>query len=173
MPEHPFLSPDGALLDLKNLFNGRETKVRFTTAFPLGEGIGSVEFAGDVQVVGTVTDYSGVLQFEAEFAVEYRTVCDRCLKDVQRILKFSLDRPVTKVFREQDEEETVFAQNDVIDLAELALIGVCENLPMKHLCSEDCKGLCLYCGTDLNVATCSCKAPPDPRLAGLLEFFHE
>ena len=41
-------------------------------------------------------------------------------------------------------------------------------LPMKPLCSENCKGLCPSCGTNLNKASCEC-APvwKDPRLAAL------
>jgi uncharacterized protein len=45
-------------------------------------------------------------------------------------------------------------------------------VPLKPLCSEDCKGLCPICGTDLNRSQCSCvKKETDPRwdkLKGLL-----
>ncbi len=41
-------------------------------------------------------------------------------------------------------------------------------LPVKPLCSEDCKGLCPVCGSDKNSKTCVCAAQEgDPRLAGL------
>lgn len=33
-------------------------------------------------------------------------------------------------------------------------------LPMRFLCSESCKGLCLVCGGDANRAQCTCKAGP-------------
>lgn len=39
--------------------------------------------------------------------------------------------------------------------------------PMKPLCRPDCKGLCPYCGFNLNHGTCGCLPPPDPRWAGL------
>jgi uncharacterized protein len=41
-------------------------------------------------------------------------------------------------------------------------------LPMKPLCQEGCRGLCVQCGTNLNSASCEC-APvwEDPRLAPL------
>ena len=173
MSEHQKTPETSALLDLKTLLSGRETKVTFQRTFSLEIPFDTVQVNGDAAVEGVVSDYYGVLQFQAEFSVPYVTECDRCLKSISRTLKFSLDRPVTKVLEEDSEEETVCAENDVIDLSELCFVGVCEHLPLKHLCSDDCKGLCLYCGTDLNEATCSCKAPPDPRLAGLAEFFHE
>ena len=31
------------------------------------------------------------------------------------------------------------------------------SFPTKHLCHEDCKGLCQDCGADLNVEECKCK----------------
>jgi uncharacterized protein len=37
-------------------------------------------------------------------------------------------------------------------------------LPTKRLCSEDCKGLCPYCGKDLNEGRCDCEVDEiDPR----------
>ena len=37
-------------------------------------------------------------------------------------------------------------------------------MPVKLLCKEDCKGLCINCGKDLNEGTCSCSAlKTDPR----------
>ncbi|MCD8187633.1 MAG: DUF177 domain-containing protein [Ruminococcus sp.] len=29
-------------------------------------------------------------------------------------------------------------------------------LPTKYLCKEDCKGLCMVCGCDLNESECDC-----------------
>ena len=35
----------------------------------------------------------------------------------------------------------------------------------KFLCSESCKGLCVVCGTNLNVSECDCDTEEiDPRL---------
>ena len=41
-------------------------------------------------------------------------------------------------------------------------------LPPRPLCREDCKGLCVQCGTNLNMNECSCsKDDGDERLAAL------
>jgi uncharacterized protein len=43
-------------------------------------------------------------------------------------------------------------------------------IPMKPLCSSDCKGLCPQCGVNLNVESCTCESVDiDPRLALLKE----
>jgi uncharacterized protein len=39
------------------------------------------------------------------------------------------------------------------------------SLPVKHICRQDCQGICPGCGLNLNQAQCQCKsAQGDPRL---------
>jgi len=41
-------------------------------------------------------------------------------------------------------------------------------LPVKPLCTENCKGLCPECGQDLNAGGCGCSEKQlDPRMAAL------
>jgi uncharacterized protein len=40
-------------------------------------------------------------------------------------------------------------------------------IPMRALCRDDCRGLCPMCGTDRNVAPCSCTPPTDDRWTAL------
>ena len=68
----------------------------------------------------------------------------------------------------EDDLTTAFYDDDQIDLRELVAEQFQLALPMKPLCSEDCKGLCPQCGTNLNNATCGCSQEwVDPRLAAL------
>jgi uncharacterized protein len=68
----------------------------------------------------------------------------------------------------EDDLTTAFYREDSIDLGELMHEQFVLALPMKPLCKDACKGLCVHCGTDLNQGTCAC-APEwtDPRLAVL------
>ena len=68
----------------------------------------------------------------------------------------------------EDDLTTSFYKEDSIDLGELMHEQFVLALPMKPLCSDACKGLCVHCGTNLNKSTCEC-APRwvDPRLAAL------
>jgi uncharacterized protein len=69
---------------------------------------------------------------------------------------------------EEDDLTTAFYQNDEIDLEQLMREQFYLALPMKPLCTPDCKGLCPECGTNLNRGTCECKPTwQDPRLAAL------
>lgn len=97
---------------------------------------------------------NGLLKLEA------RLVCDRCGEEYTTDLVN--DFQVTYLFNKQPGEAEVLNLyyispdtdkidliNDVIDFAQLAI-------PMKNLCSEDCKGLCPKCGTNLNIGECKC-----------------
>lgn len=66
-----------------------------------------------------------------------------------------------------DAEEDVYT-GKVIDLDPLVREQLVLALPAYPLCREDCKGLCLVCGTNLNERECGCdRRVPDPRWAGL------
>jgi uncharacterized protein len=59
-----------------------------------------------------------------------------------------------------------YYSSDEIDLAPLIREQVILALPTRPLCSENCRGLCVSCGTNRNRETCSCAATTsDPRMA--------
>lgn len=69
---------------------------------------------------------------------------------------------------EENDLDTAFYRDGVIDLSELVREQLFLALPMKPLCSEACRGLCPDCGTNLNTGSCSCAREwEDPRLAPL------
>src|SRR4029453_14510788 len=68
----------------------------------------------------------------------------------------------------EDDLTTAFYKEDSIDLGELMHEQFVLALPMKPLCRETCKGLCVHCGTNFNKETCDCApAWTDPRLGAL------
>lgn len=55
------------------------------------------------------------------------------------------------------EEMNVFTYEDNhIDLVEVIRQNLISAIPMRPLCKEDCKGLCPFCGQDLNLKDCGC-----------------
>jgi uncharacterized protein len=75
---------------------------------------------------------------------------------------------------EEDDLNTAFYRDEQIDLGQLVREQFYLVLPMKPLCGEGCRGLCPYCGTNLNTGSCACRVSrEDPRLAGLRSLFHE
>jgi uncharacterized protein len=56
------------------------------------------------------------------------------------------------------EEDLISAtyEGDEIDFTREITEQVVLAIPFKPLCSEDCKGLCIKCGAELNITECSC-----------------
>jgi uncharacterized protein len=69
---------------------------------------------------------------------------------------------------EDDDVAMTFYRDEQIDLNELLREQFYLALPMKPLCSADCRGICPQCGTNRNTAPCDCNPQwEDPRMAGL------
>ncbi len=61
-----------------------------------------------------------------------------------------------------------FYQGDFIDADDLVREQVVLALPMVKLCAEECRGLCVECGANLNQGECSCSIEQgDPRWEAL------
>jgi uncharacterized protein len=56
--------------------------------------------------------------------------------------------------------DTVILEEPVIDLDDIIRQQLLLALPMKKLCSEQCKGMCLRCGANLNQNACGCDGEP-------------
>src|SRR5699024_12751586 len=105
--------------------------------------------------------------------------CSRCIKEVQVPIKYLVQGFLVKDdFDEEDFEEDIFVFNGFeLDIMDIIDQTIDFEIPLKVLCSEDCKGLCQYCGTNLNIEKCSCNEVAndedviDPRFAKLKDIF--
>ena len=97
--------------------------------------------------------------FSGEGSVLIRMPCDRCLKEIPVEVPFCVDEAVNPLTKEnEDGDSAEFFDEFTLDGDLLILPEIRLNLPMKVLCKEDCKGICLRCGKDLNEGKCSCDA---------------
>ncbi len=99
----------------------------------------------------------------------YREICGRCLepfiKTETAVLSGQLVRQQDDIL-EDEIEEAIHYEDDEIDLTEDIINTIVLSLPMKPLCSEECKGMCPRCGANLNKEKCDCVVEDiDPRLA--------
>ena len=68
----------------------------------------------------------------------------------------------------EDEDALRIGEDHLLDLTEVVRQYAISDQPMKPLCRDECLGLCLECGTDLNRFGCVCpqiwgdEAPIDP-----------
>lgn len=104
-----------------------------------------------------------------------RFECDRCLEqfdaaldDTGRLMFSNDDELVQSSDDEIRALDPKAREIDItVDVRDLLLLAI----PAKLLCREDCSGLCLGCGVNLNLESCRCSPrTADPRWQALQKF---
>jgi uncharacterized protein len=101
--------------------------------------------------------------------------CDRCLKPVDMDFSFDFDEVFSSKSSKSNGEKEGFIINsrDNIDLDSLVKESVVSVIPMKVVCSDNCKGLCPTCGKNLNFETCECdNSYINPKFESLRSLFN-
>ena len=130
---------------------------------------GARPFAHPVRVSGAVRNMAGALSLEGTAETTLELVCDRCLKPFSQDLALPVSTLLAEELEDEENDEIVLLQDGAADLDEIFTTALVLSMDAKHLCSEDCKGLCPTCGADLNLGPCQCRKEPDPRFAALAQ----
>ncbi|HEX4948787.1 MAG TPA: DUF177 domain-containing protein [Blastocatellia bacterium] len=130
-------------------------------------------------VTGRVTNLGLEMRVKGNLSATLIAECDRCLEAVTLPLATDFDlyylpaeaqseKSGETELLERDLDFSVY-RNERIDLDELVLEQLELSLPTRILCMEACQGLCPQCGTNLNVESCNCQPPMDPRWQALAD----
>lgn len=82
--------------------------------------------------------------------------CCRCLEPVSINLSAEVDAVFARQIDPEDPDLYIF-EGSKIDITDAVRDALLLELPYRFLCSEDCKGLCPRCGSNLNLGTCTCQ----------------
>jgi uncharacterized protein len=117
--------------------------------------------------------------------------CGRCLKEYEEVLKAEIYAPFIpkEAWQEAEtrkkaqevhdgkeesgmgtdgESDVYYYHGDGLELYTLLRDQLLLSMPLKQVCSKECKGLCQRCGIDLNVKSCNCpEKDADNRFAVL------
>ena len=162
------------LLDLSKMRGARD---RFERTYPASAFESANEDYRIVQPVALAFDvYRNKTEFRlvGQVSTVLELECGRCVEafplpvngafDV-RYLPHTENAGEGEVEIEEDDLDSAFYRDEVIDLGQLIREQLYLALPMKPLCQEACKGLCPHCGTNLNESTCDYAVTwVDPRL---------
>ncbi|MBI5741406.1 MAG: DUF177 domain-containing protein [Nitrospirae bacterium] len=131
-------------------------------------------------VILNITRFGRRVLIEGAVKIMVTAKCSRCLKDASLPMDLTfreeyLPAGETGKVKEQEltngELDIGFYKNDELNVTELVREQVLLAAPMKPLCKDECRGLCAFCGKDLNEGPCGCrKEETDPRLAPLAKF---
>ena len=142
-------------INLKQLFSivGESRDFAYEIGTDELSGIRGYSFASPVEVKGRLYNRAGVVYLEYSVDLTLHVTCDRCLREFERAYHYDLDHIVVPS-ASSDNDEYIVAEGKSIELNEAAVTDLLLRLPTKNLCKEDCKGLCMVCGCDLNESTC-------------------
>lgn len=130
-------------------------------------------FPEPVHISGAIRNTADVVYMDGLLTADLSTVCSRCACPVRKHLSVPMVHTFVTEVQNEDTDDFIILPDMVLDLDALAEEDLVLNLPSKVLCQDDCKGLCPTCGKNLNDGPCDCKAPVDPRLAGLLALLED
>ena len=160
------------IIDLKPLFAGDTAEIPLDKKFDFsGEAFsGDYPLKKPVETKGAVKSRADVVAIDALSKVFYSGQCDRCGQDINNVYDIETKRDIVTKTHTDENDELIVVPDMRLDLGELIFSEVVLGLPMKHLCKEDCKGICGKCGKNLNVSDCDCRETEiDPRFAALQE----
>ncbi len=104
------------------------------------------------------------VHLRGEVRASIRLICHRCLESyIQKIhttfsyiLVPSLPG-IRKIALDTEDMETSTYDGVEIQLGKIFREQILLQIPMRHLCKEDCKGICPGCGANLNREECRCQ----------------
>ena len=166
------------ILDLTRLLSGEVNKIGidFELSPEFDDGytaaLDGVEFTSSARVLGEVTDNAGYMRLSLTVSLDFCGECARCLRSIKDTLTFAFERTVVSedtLTRDAEEDDDYSDEYVVLSDGKLDIDGQLREMlilefPSKLLCSEDCRGLCIKCGHDLNEGDCGCdRTHRDPR----------
>ena len=162
------IPPEG--LEVDSTLDAHEVHVEGERAFQLEPGgrfVGRAD-RGD----------EGSIHVRGHVRANLKLECGRCLEpfglavDQELDLFYLPERPGTA----EAEEDVGLSDRDMVvayydgerlDVAEALREQFFLAVPLRCVCTPQCRGLCPTCGANRNLAACACPETPEPRLAGL------
>jgi uncharacterized protein len=167
-PHRPLDHRSGLVLDTRDLGRraGAMKVVRTSVEAPADLGIAVIGVPPgspvelDLRLESVV---EGVL-VSGTATVQLRGECVRCLGEVSEELEIDVQELFVYPESDATDDEASRLEGDLVDLEPLLRDGVVLDLPFQPLCREDCQGLCVECGANLNDdPQHTHDAPLDPR----------
>ena len=168
------------LMNLTDVFTSEGKVKKISQTYDAG----SVSYMGEDYPVVDKSDVSltftnigtGRILLEGEFSLTVEVPCDRCLQSVEVPIGVSFTHEIAASVDGNvpaEEEEQCFMSGYELDTDTLISNEILINMPVKVLCSEECKGICPVCGQNRNDKECECDTfVPDPRMAAIKDIFN-
>ena len=157
-------------IELESIFNNVGSQKAVDYSFvPEDEDL----ISGPVKVDAIIENRAGIVTFSGEADYVLSANCDRCAERFDRRMSVGFEHILVSEANNEDTDDFIIVEGMKLDVDSLLREDIILSLPTQLLCSEDCKGLCHICGTNLNKKQCACKKPVDERMAVLLQLLED
>ncbi len=126
---------EGDIIHVENTYDAKTLEIEFV----------DLHYRKPLMLEGTVEKGMDLVTFRGQIKSETELLCGRCLKTIPG----SLDKDF-EFFYETKGKEIIDATDD---LRELLIL----DHSLAYVCSDNCRGLCPFCGINRNETTCQCE----------------
>jgi uncharacterized protein len=110
-------------------------------------------------VTVSVDRIAGGFMVHLEMSAKAFGPCGRCLRETGiEVVAEEEEFVPTTAGGWAESDSSPFVTDMLVDVSGLSREALVLAMPERVLCSEKCKGLCVQCGTDLNLGECGCEA---------------
>jgi uncharacterized protein len=134
----------------------------------------NIHFEKPFYVEGTVVNGGEFVMLSAHVQGHAALQCGICTEPYD----YTADNEIQinlKPIPDEDDPDIYVYSNNLIHLDDIIIREFILKLPVQRRCSVGCKGLCPYCGVNLNNEECQCtdedRQPIDNRLRILKDFY--
>ncbi len=106
------------------------------------------------------------VEMQGRLQARLSLTCDRCISsydvdvDTELQILFEMESndswQVKELERTLSDLDSIILDEPVVDIDDVLRQQLYLSLPLKNLCSEQCKGLCAHCGINRNLTECHC-----------------
>lgn len=137
-----------------------------------------LKFPFPIYVEGSIINGGDLLLLNATVEGNVVLQCGGCREFYTHPFNFHFESNLCRTPVEDDPEIFTF-EGEKISVKDIVVEYLLLELPIRRKCRIDCKGLCPYCGTNLNVLQCKCEGEKeqeqedniDSRMSALKDFF--
>lgn len=148
-------------LDLSGLLKEKGVGLNYKEKVPVDFPKEELDVIGPVDADLCFTNTGDSIWMQGILKAQIMVPCSRCLKDYEETVTAKVEEQLKKGSVRED-EDIVFEMDEAgaVDLSEIIRQSLILNVPIKTVCSKDCKGL---------LKDTAGSKVPDPRLAKLKE----
>ena len=113
----------------------------------------NIKFEDNIKFDGTLRKGMDFVEVSGKISAKFVTNCHACGEEAKSNIEFE----IFETYRREPGDSEYELIGDEVDFDEMILENLRLNLPIRILCKDDCKGVCLMCGKNLNRENCDCK----------------